>query len=276
MAYNNAAAGTSILVNISSPLKKANEKSVNPFKNGYVNISLVKNFNLPFVFKKTYHNLETVFVVDQNSNDIADSNERRIPNVAFAVNSLHFISNGNGIAKYRHIENADYNVDFTGSKITGLVPKEGTVQVIKSKRNEKVNILFSNISVISGHINILQDSSSESYFLANNIKIIATDQRGDIYTTTTDAQGNYFFNLPAGMYSVSLNQDAFNQKYRPDKMNAEADLVRSEKVVIDFEIRQKRRQIKILNSDPGKEVITKQPEEPKADDNGLKPVKPKH
>jgi len=276
LAYTNAAAGTTILANISSPLKKANEKSIDPFKNGYVNISLVKNFSLPYIFKKKYHTLETVFVVDQNSNQIADSNERRIPNVAFAVNNLHFISNSKGVAKYRHIGNADYTVDFTDSKIPGLVPKKGNVQTIKSQSNEKISILFSNVSVISGHINILQDSSSDVYFLANNIKVMAKNQVGDVQMTTTDNKGNYFFNLPAGMYHVSLNQDAFNQKYWPDKMNAEADLVKSKKVIIDFEIRQKRRQIKILNSNPGKEVITKQPEEQKADDNKPKAVKPIH
>lgn len=275
-AYNNERARTNILVNISSPLQKANEKSVNPFKYGYVNISLIKTFDIPFVFQKKYHRLETVFVEDMNLNGKADSNENRLPNVAFTIDDLHFISNREGIARYKHIDKGDYTLNLTGSHVRGLIPHDGLVHVIKVEGDNKTIILFSKSSVLSGHIDILQDSAADELFLVNNIKITAIDAFGKKYTTITDTAGNYFFNLPAGVYSVMLNQDAFNQNYRPDKMNAEADLIKNETITVNFTIKQKRRLVKMLDTDPGKVIDLKQPENLKTDDTKPKPAKPKH
>jgi hypothetical protein len=275
MAYNNEKAQTNILVNISSPLKKANEKSIDPFKNGYINISLVKNFNLPFIFKKKYHSLETVFVEDQNSNGMADLNENRIPQVRFAINNLHFISNSNGIANYRHIDTGNYTIDMSGARLQGLIPKDGYVQVIRSDKSGISTILFSKSSIISGHIEILQDSTAIDQFLVNNIKVVAVDEQGRKYATTTDLAGDYFFNLPSGVYRVSLNQDAFNQNYRPDKINAEADLTKTEKAVVNFVIKQKSRSVNMLDVNQGKEIDIKSVK-PKADDGKPKAAKPKH
>jgi hypothetical protein len=275
-AYNNEKARTNILVNISSPLQKANEKSVNPFKYGYVNISLIKTFDIPFIFQKKYHKLETVFVDDMNLNGKADSNENRLPNVAFTIDDLHFISNRDGIARYKHIDKGEYTINLTGSHVRGLIPNEGPVHVIKVEGDNKTTILFSKSSVLSGHIDILQDSSADELFLVNNIKITAIDALGKKYATITDEAGNYYFNLPAGVYSVMLNQDAFNQNFRPDKMNAEADLIKNENITVNFIIKQKRRLVKILDADPGKVIDLKQPEQLKTDDNKPKPAKPKH
>jgi hypothetical protein len=276
MVYNNEKARTNIRVNISSPLQKANEKNINPFKYGYVSISLAKNFNIPFIFKRKYHRLETVFVEDQNSNGIADANENRIPNVAFAINKLHFISNRFGVAQYMHIDKGDYTVDFSESQLRGLIPIDGPVQIISSEKDKSNTILFSKSKVINGHIEILQDSTAEELFLINNIKIIALDRFGKKYTTSTDAAGNYFINLPAGVYTVSLNQDAFNQNYRPDKMNAEVNLIKTENATINFVIKGKRRPVRLLDVNPGKVINTKQPVEKKSDLTKPKPAKPKH
>jgi hypothetical protein len=276
LTYNNEKARTNILVNISSPLQKANEKSVNPFKYGYVNISLIKTFDIPFIFQKKYHSLETVFVEDVNLNGVADSNENRLPNVSFTIDDLHFISNRQGIARYRHIDKGEYTINFTGSHLRGLIPNEGPVHVIKVEGDNKTTILFSKSSVLSGHIDMLQDSAANELFLVNNIKVIAIDAFGKKFATITDTAGNYFFNLPAGVYSVMLNQDAFNQNYRPDKMSAEADLIKNETITVNFIIKQKRRLVKMLDTDPGKVIDLKQPENLEIDDKKPRPAKPKH
>ncbi|MBK8608504.1 MAG: hypothetical protein IPL84_00715 [Chitinophagaceae bacterium] len=275
-AYNNEKARTNIQVNVSSPLKKANEQSVDPFKYGYVNISLIKTFDIPFVFKKKYYKLETIFVEDMNLNGKADSNENRLANVKFSIDDLHFISSQLGVASYRHIDKGEYTINLSGSSLRGLVPNEGSVHTIKVERDNETIILFSKSCVLSGHIEILQDSAADELFLVNNIKITAIDGSGKKYATITDTAGNYYFNLPAGMYSVMLNQEAFNQNYRPDKVNAEANLVKNAAATVNFVIKQKRRLVRMLDPVPGTVIDLKQPEKLSTDDKKPKPAKPKH
>ena len=258
-AYNNLRNAISISININAPITKVDQNNGNPFRAGYTNISLKKALNIPFIFKKKYHNITTSVYQDENGNGIADADEKRLGNMPFMMNDLHFITDKNGQAVYRHVEKRSYTLDFGEASIKGLMPRTGLVQKFMAIKDTNVIILFSKARVINGHVDIHQDAKSEDKFSIANIKVIVSDKIGNNFTTITDNEGNFFFNLPEGKYDIMLNEDAFNQDYFPEQLSFDADLIKNETVSINFLIKQKQRKIKVLNTSGQKEVDVKSP-----------------
>lgn len=258
-AYNNLQNATSINININSPISKVDENNGNPFRAGYINISLRKSFNIPFIFSKKYHSITTSVYEDENANGIADAGERRLGHIPFMINDLHIITDKNGQAIYKHVDKNSYTFDFGVTSIKGLTPRTGLVQKFISLKDTNIIVLFSKARVINGHVEINQDEEAKDKFSFENIKIIVLDKAGNNHSTITDSKGNYFFNLPEGKYEVMLNEEAFNQNYFPEQLSFNADLVNNETLSINFLIKQRQRKIKILNSGNQKEVDVKSP-----------------
>lgn len=59
---------------------------------------------------------------------------------------------------------------------------------------------------------------------AQNSRLTATDESGNVFSCLTDKKGTFFFNLPAGQYIVLLNAAAFDEQFKPTETSKIADL----------------------------------------------------
>ena len=99
--------------------------------------------------------------------------------------------------------------------------------------------------ILSGKLLVEADELSNTPFNPAKIKVSASDENGEVYSTLTDDKGEFHFNLPSGNYVVSLSEIAFGDQFRPVQFSQTADLRSNQVKNIYFEIKQKRRQINI-------------------------------
>lgn len=77
------------------------------------------------------------------------------------------------------------------------------------------------------------------------IRLIAVSTSGEVYNTLTNAAGEFFFNLPAGNFTVTLNESVFDDNFRPLETTKLADLINNDHLQLQFEIRQKKRRLNL-------------------------------
>jgi hypothetical protein len=75
--------------------------------------------------------------------------------------------------------------------------------------------------------------------------VTAVGEKEENYSTLTDENGEFYFNLPSGNYVITLSEVAFGDQFRPVQFSQAADLLSNESKTLYFEIKQKRRQINI-------------------------------
>lgn len=261
--YANDKYGIFFNLNGSSPLQSTSTQyNGNPFQYGYLNATLRKSLNIPFVLKRRYHNMKARMFADENGNGKMDANEKPISGLTFVVNDANFVTDKSGSILYKNIDTGKYQIDFSNTSVEGYMPGDGNTQIVSVHGKTSIDIAFKKSKLVKGHIDILQDTASDVRFSTNNIKVIAysRDSMAYEYTTVANRDGDYFINLPAGKYTISLNPEVFNESFQPVKMSFDVDLINDENVVVDFKIKQRKRQLKIINSGATEEVVIKKNE----------------
>jgi predicted heme/steroid binding protein len=89
-------------------------------------------------------------------------------------------------------------------------------------------------------------------FKLSNIKVTAriVNKADTIeYSTLTSENGEFYFNLPGGVYTVSLSQVAFDDNFRPTEFSQQVDLAINNEKTIYFYIKQRKRSINIKKRD---------------------------
>lgn len=214
----------------------------------YITLSLRVQLHVPFVAVRKYYTLKLILYKDENLNGKLDEGEGAIPEQMLALNDNLFVSDAEGRVIFKNVEKKDFKADFGyTSKIRGWIPQGGTIQTFAVTGNKTIYIPYKKSKVLSGKLKIDLDRNSNLDFDLGNIKVTATanDSVRASYSTLTNSAGEFYFNLPAGMYTVSLSQVAFDDKFRPTEFAQQADLVNNDEKTIYFEIKQKRRSINI-------------------------------
>lgn len=240
LVYNNYKKGFDINISGIVPI---NQKEVQP----YVNASLRVRIHTPFVIVRKYYTLRLQLFKDSNANGKKDAGEEAIEGQTIALNGDMFVSDNNGNIVYRNIIKADYKADFGySSKVKGWVPTGGTIQYFAVTGNKTVAIPFKKSKILNGKINLVKDRNSNEDFKLGNLKVTAIGlDTAMSYSTLTNADGEFYFNLPAGKYTVTLNEAAFGDKFKPTEYAQTADLLNNDEKTIYFEIKEKRRKINI-------------------------------
>ncbi len=243
--YHNEKKGLAIDFFGNIPLQKTNDM-IPGFNRQYLSLTVSKRFNFPVFVKRKYYDLKVVAFFDENNNGIRDNNEKLLSNVAIELNGLLFLTDEQGSFSYENIERGIYTVDLHNVKnIKGIIPSSGFIQKINVTENTTYEIPFKKSKLISGSIKVILDSLSPANFTPDYLKLTATDTAGTVYMTATDELGDYYFNLPSGIYSLSLNARAFTNFIKPLKISYKIDLVNNNEAIVVFEIDQKNRQIKM-------------------------------
>ncbi len=212
----------------------------------YINAAFRMRLSVPFLPVRKFYNLVLILFKDQNSNGQKDAGEEAVAGQTLSLNGDVFVSDGNGHVVYKNTEAGVYKADFGySSKLKGWMPNDGTLQYFELKGNRTYYVPYKVSRVLSGKLIVEKDELSNSSFTPGNIKVTATGQKGEVYATLTDENGEFYFNLPAGEYVVTLSEVAFGDQFRPVEFSQPADLVNNQSKMLYFEIKQKKRQINI-------------------------------
>lgn len=241
MVYHNARRGFDVNLTGIVPI---NQPGVEP----YITASLRVNLHVPFVPVRKYYQLKLVLFKDENTNGKIDDGEGPITEQMLALNNNLFVSDNKGVVIFKNIEKKSYKADFGyTSKIKGWIPQAGTIQSISVTGNRTVYVPYKKSKVLNGKLNVVEDKNSNMTFKPGNIKVTATgnDSLHLSYSTLTNEEGEFSFNLPAGFYTIALSELAFDDNFKPTEFAQQADLVLNDEKTLYFEIKQKKRTINI-------------------------------
>lgn len=212
----------------------------------YLNAAVRMRIKAPFVAVRKYYNLKLMLFKDENGNGKRDVTEEPIAGQTLSLNGDLFVSDGDGLVIYKNTEKGAYKADFGySSKLKGWIPNEGSIQYYEVNGNTSINVPYKVSRVLSGKLMVEKDALSNLSFNPGNIKVTATGDKGEVYSTLTDENGDFYFNLPAGSYIVTLSEVAFGDQFKPVQFSQPADLLNNMTKSLYFEIKQKKRQINI-------------------------------
>lgn len=213
----------------------------------FFSLSIKKSLRVPILFKRRYHRLDVVAYEDANSNKNFDSGDRLLPGVKVRVNKEDFVTGIEGAFHWRNIDTGFYRLTVMNpSAHRGLLPPPDSALAFVFQSNKEIMIPFSKSCVVSGKVRIELDDHSTQVVSPEHILVKAIDSSGTEYSTLTDEQGSYFINLPAGLYTVTLNQEAFSGTIKPVTPFYRVDLRSRLEAEVIFLLREKKRPIRFL------------------------------
>lgn len=225
------------------PLVKSNVNTLG-FNQTYMSFTFNKQFSLPLFFRQKYPTLKMVVFDDKNSDAKRQKEEKAIDSVKIVVDGAHFQSK-QGVASYKNLAKKNYSIEIFDLP-RGYAPMLGKIMNIDLKKNTTVFIPIVKSKIISGHVQVEDDSLSTTRFAAAGVKVTATDSTGNQYSSICNEKGEYFISVPANKYTVSLNPDAFDNAFKPVQMQYAIDVV-SKNEKVNFYIKQAKRKVRLLN-----------------------------
>jgi hypothetical protein len=245
---------SNVLANINYSNPKGYDFSINSIvpvsgsagNHAYINAAFRMRIKSPVILVRKYHNLKLVLFKDQNSNGVRDNGEEPVAGQTLSLNGDLFVSDNTGLIIYKNTEKGIYKADFGfSSKLKGWIPSNGTLQNFDLYTNRTIEVPYKVSRIITGKLLVEKDSFSTIKFNPANIKVTAAGEREESYSTLTDENGEFYFNLPSGNYVVTLSELAFSDQFKPVQFSQAADLLNNESKTLYFDIKQKRRQINI-------------------------------
>lgn len=243
MAYMNYIRGFDLTFSSIFPLQQSATKP-------YLSATLRVRLHTPFIAVRKYYLLKIIMFKDANSNGIFDIGETPVNGQMMSINGSMFVSDDRGWIVYKNVAKGEFKTDFgLSSKVKGWIPSGGIVQTFQLTGNKTMYVPYKMSKVLQGKLNLSLDSNSNLSFALANIKVTAKGTNdttnNSTFSTLTDENGEFYFNLPAGNYIVSLSEQAFDDNFKPSQWAQPADLFNNNTKTIYFDIRQKKRQINI-------------------------------
>lgn len=148
--------------------------------------------------------LSVVFFGDLNANGIWDSDEKPVPQVIAALGQSLAQSNQKGKVSFTNLKPADYKLKVpNGNGWWLLHPVD-----IPLTRHRSLEIALVKAALVSGYVTAQTSSYAADPPSLEGISIIATSPSGQQFTTLTDANGAFSFNLPAIRFTFSADTGA--------------------------------------------------------------------
>jgi hypothetical protein len=211
-----------------------------------INFSLRKEFGIPIPFsKKTAASTEFISFLDINGNGIKDQNESTIQNVVIKLNKNEVLTNFNGQAKIKNLSTKKYKLEtFSLEKLNGWFP------------NVKDSIFINNDAIV--HIPFVRGVKVYGDVILDRQKIaVADNQNIDLsrikvsaskddksYSSLTNRDGRFEFYLPYGNYTITMDEQILNERFRITRNNIPLTLKNSQDgVYVSFYIIEKRRKV---------------------------------
>ncbi|MEJ7740677.1 MAG: hypothetical protein WKF97_24945 [Chitinophagaceae bacterium] len=212
----------------------------------FINMVIRKKLKIPLLVNRNSARLNIKLYLDKNADGKYNDTDEPVENAQVLAGDALVMTDSEGIIVFRNIERKAIRLDLSHiSHLKGWIPKAGYNQLLTYGNTTTYYIPFSKSKVVSGNLLLIKDDKSSLTMDLEAIRIIAVSSTGEIYNSLTNAGGEFFFNLPAGDFTISINQAVFDDNFRPVETTKLADLVNNDKLELQFEIRQKKRQLNL-------------------------------
>lgn len=212
----------------------------------FVNLVIRKKIKMPVLLNKNSVSLNIKLFLDKNANGKFDGTDEPVENAQVVASEALVMTNSEGVITFRNIERKPIQLDLSHiSHLKGWIPKAGYNQWVAPGSETMYYIPFSKSKVATGKLFLLRDDKSSLTMDLEAIRMIAVSGTGEVFNALTNKAGEYFFNLPAGDYTISINQAVFDENFRPVELTKLVDLMNNDEAHLQFEIRQKKRQLNI-------------------------------
>ncbi|MBC7912812.1 MAG: hypothetical protein H7Y07_01700 [Pyrinomonadaceae bacterium] len=242
--------------------------------NVFFGLGLKKRLGVPVSAKK-YYKLGVSVFKDLNGNGKQDKNEPGLKNVLVNIKPLakdstrfsgsgmkesgeHFITDAQGKIAYNNLPKGSYNI-----KIVPLTDNEGyfagSEQIVNIEKDKNLLMPLNQGVQLTGIIMPERDPTAVNYDKEvdlSKIRIIALDSLGKNYSTLTDKNGRFSMRMPAGIYQISINENALPDNFELDQRLATIDMITVSDIYnITFVIHEKKRKINTKKFDSKGNVI---------------------
>jgi hypothetical protein len=239
VAYTNTKHGYDFNVNGVVPASK-----VEGGTSTYLNASFRMRLVSPCVAVKKYSSARIILFKDENSNGIKDKNEEVIEGQQMTLNGNMFVSDADGTVQVKNTSDTLLKGDLGyTSKVKGWAPVAGSMQDFAGSGTQYVP--FRRCKILQGKVSVTKDSTSNLKFSIARIKVIVKGSDNSTYSTITDENGEFYFNLPTDNYTVMLAEAAFDENFRPADFSQSVDLTNNQEKTVYFEVKQKKRTMNI-------------------------------
>lgn len=213
----------------------------------FFDFSIKKSLRIPIPFKKRYYRLVVTAFADHNSNKRFDSTDQPLEGLRVTIEKEHFITGKNGSFTWRNIDTGQYRVLLSaGSTFRGWQPPPANQLLIHVQSDHTVLLPFSKSCVVSGRVSVMLDAYSTLAMVPEDILVKAIDSTGREFSALTNKKGEYFINVPAGHYTVTLNPDAFKGSIRPVTLYQPIDLRTMPEGEVNFVLKEQKRPMRML------------------------------
>ncbi len=226
-------------------------------QNIYLGMGIKKEFGIPIPFVKPTHATITFKVFyDVNGNGIRESNETFLENVVIRVNSWELITNEKGTCQLVNVPIGLYPITaFSIVDLQGWFPNIN--DTININKNKEFGIPFTRGVKITGKVFIQRDPNSPTSDIKldiSRIKIVASNHK--TYTALTNKNGYYELYLPAGKYTLSMDESILNNRFQLMQNHFELNIDdKFDNLFIPFYIIEKDRKIRVIRFDNQGNVI---------------------
>ena len=240
------------------------------FSNSYFEFRVQRKFgfNQPRV---KYYDLNVVFFKDLNNDGVKGNDEPGIENVLAKIDvdhtvndsmsqistqgeggfyAIELLSDLKGVMNYDNIPSGFYIIKYVSlGEMTGNFTSDKTIEHIVMDGDKTIYIPFKENNKIFGNV-ILNRSklSNLGNITPANIKITATDSKGNVYSTLTDRNGEFILYVPnVDRYQIQMN-NIYYEHFNLEQNDFEVELNGYRQFEINFILNEKRRRINFSNN----------------------------
>ncbi|MFO7864794.1 MAG: OmpA family protein [Salinivirgaceae bacterium] len=239
------------------------------YNNAYFEFRVEKKFgfNQPRV---KYYDLDVVFFKDLNGDGVKGKDEPGMENVLAKIDVDHtvvdsmsqfstseggfyaveLLSDRQGIVSYDNIPSGFYMVKYVSlSKTQGNFSSDKSTEHVLIDDDKTLYIPYKENNKIFGGVFLNRSKLSDLGNISPaNIKVTATDSRGNIYSTLTDSEGEFVIYVPnVDVYHVKIN-NIYYEHFNLEQNNYRVKLNGYRQFEVNFILNEKRRRINFSNN----------------------------
>ncbi|MCW3073754.1 MAG: hypothetical protein JWP69_823 [Flaviaesturariibacter sp.] len=212
--------------------------------NSFINFFVRKLINVPVIRKKSYKDFKIILFKDENGNGQLDDGELALSDTRIMLDQTLLLSDSKGEILVKNYAGNLLQTDLsTIDNLIGWVPTGGYKQQIPIQK--EIRVPFKKARLISGKLSLEKDEKSTLEFDVSSIRITAVGKSGLQFTTLTGSDGTYYLNVLEDEYTLTINENVFSETFKVSDPVRNVDLMNNSRVIANFIVRQKKREINI-------------------------------
>lgn len=224
--------------------------------NPRIQIGVFKEFYLSLDEK--HYDLDVICFKDDNGNGQMEAHEFGLPNAKVSVNPyklknrksklrnpVSLFSNHKGKLFFKKLPEGEYQIEINDihSNDEGYIIRQYDQQIIELNQNTIVYIPFAKANTIRGTVTFNKNKFSKTKIEVSNIRVTATDDKGNEYYTLTDNSGNYKISVPDANHFIVTINNPFLKDIRLKQKSFKVNFEEENDVIVNFEFYEKKKKV---------------------------------